>query len=226
MDASHPCIVDVYHGDTIASMSSMKANGIVGLIHKASQGDGSHDLAYASRRKAWLNGEPAIVDGKEVTVLWGAYHFNTGATVESQVNNFFLHAQPDEHTLMVLDFEDNRASNMTIHQCWSFLLRADEKLGRQLAIYSGNRLKDLIGQAETAYVQAISQHKLWLCQYGPKAVLPRGFSKWWLWQRWADGYGSKPIPSIPGLHSGVDLSVYEGTAEQLTAEWTGTEGIA
>lgn len=226
MDASRPSIVDVYHGDTITDMPAMKRAGIVGMIHKASQGDGSHDPAYLSRREQWMNGEPARVDGQDVFPLWGAYHFNTGATVESQIDNFFRHAQPDEHTLMVLDFEDNRASNMTIAQCRSFLMQADAKLGRQLALYSGNRLKDLIGHVELAEVQFLATHRLWLCQYGPRAVLPRGFNKWWLWQRWADGYGTRPIPSVPGLHSGVDLSVYEGSAEELTAEWTGTEGVA
>lgn len=226
MDASRPCVVDLYHGDTIASMSAMKKAGIVGIIHKASQGDGSHDFAYAARRKSWLNGEPAIVDGKEVPPLWGAYHFNTGEPIESQVDNFFLHAQPDEHTLMVLDFEDNRASNMTIFQCRSFLMLADAKLGCSLTLYSGNRLKDLIGHVELADVQFLATHRLWLCQYGPKAITPRGFSKYWLWQKWADGYGPKPIPSVPGLHAGADLSVYEGTAEQLTAEWTGMEAMA
>jgi hypothetical protein len=48
---------------------------------------------------------------------------------------------------MALDLEDYRASQMTLAQAVQFLQRGDEKLGRPLWIYSGNRIKELIVNA-------------------------------------------------------------------------------
>ena len=36
--------------------------------------------------------------------MWGAYCFNTGEPVADQVDEFFKVADPDDQTLMALDF--------------------------------------------------------------------------------------------------------------------------
>ncbi|MGY3081997.1 hypothetical protein ACVWZZ_008405 [Bradyrhizobium sp. LM6.10] len=102
------------------------------MIHKATQGRAYRDPDYATRRKAATN----------AGLLWGAYHFATGDAVELQIENFIKTAQPDERTLMVLDFEDNRPSNMSPQQAVEFLRQLEARLGRRGAIYSGNRLKE------------------------------------------------------------------------------------
>ena len=111
---------------------------------------------------------------------------------------------------------------MSVHEAVSFMKLVEDKTGRSCAIYSGNRLKETIGQLGKDEFQYITSRKLWLCQYGLKAKLPKGFDKYWLWQYTGDGVG--PLPHyIDGItcsgNSGIDLNVYNGTFDQLKKEW-------
>ena len=214
-----PRVVDIYHGDLVggsgpalAGFQQAAAAGVWGIIHKSSQGTRYKDTSYDARRPAAL----------EAGLLWGAYHFNTGEDVETQVDWFIKSADPDEQTLMVLDFEDNPKSNMTVSQAIEFLHLLEEKIGRKGAIYSGNRLKEAIARLGPEDLAYVTSHRLWLCQYGPRALLPKGFSKYWLWQYTGDGIGSLPhyVPgsTVPG-GKGIDLNVFNGTREELEASW-------
>lgn len=204
-----PRVVDISHHNTVVDLKATAAAGVWGIIHKSSQGAAYRDPNYAGRRS------PAVAAG----LLWGAYHFNTGDPVAQQVDYFLKCAAPDDQTLMVLDYEDNRLSNMSISDAVDFLQLLEQKLGRKGAIYSGNRLKENIGKLSPKDRDYLLGHRLWLCQYGPKAVLPTGFKSWWLWQYTGDGIGPPPhsIAGIPG--SGIDLNTYLGTRAQLAKEW-------
>lgn len=206
-----PRVVDISHHNTVIDLKATAAAGVWGVIHKASQGRSYRDPDYTSRRAL----------AKAACLLWGAYHFNTGDPVKDQVENFLSAAKPDDQTLMVLDFEDNRLSNMTIEQAADFLVEIPKRLGRPAAIYSGNRLKELLPGATQSARDLICRHRLWLCQYGPRAVLPAGFDHYWLWQYTGDGIGPQPH-SIAGIKgTGIDLNAFDGTREQLAAGWSG-----
>lgn len=203
-----PLVVDVYHGNDIDvdGFAKFKAAGGVGVIHKASEGIHTTDSLYASRRKK------ALAAG----LMWGAYHFNSGDDPAKQVARFFDAAQPDEHTLMALDFEDNPKSQMSIEQARAFLTIADAKLGRRLMIYGGNRIKEKLPHKDDFF----GKHRLWLCQYGMHAVLPTSWTEYWLWQYCADGVGPQPH-HVPGFPGNPDLNTSERTPAQLVAEWAG-----
>ena len=210
-----PRVVDISHHNTgtlsggVIDFGAMRDAGIWGVIGKATQGSAYKDPLYASRRK----------DATRAGLLWGAYHFNTGDKVSDQVDNFLACADPDDKMLLVLDFEDNRLSQMSIGQAIEFLHLVEVKVGRAPAIYSGNRVKDNIGKLSSADRTYLTSHRLWLCEYGPHAVLPAGWKSWWLWQYTGDGIGPQPH-SIAGIKgSGIDLNVYAGTREQLAQEW-------
>lgn len=214
-----PVVADIYHGDRVGGSGpaydgfvQAKEAGILGIIHKSSQGLNFADRAYSRRRK----------DAERAGLLWGAYHFNTGDTVKYQVDHFLVSAEPDEKTLLALDFEDNPRSNMTVQQAVEFLKIAEEKLGRKLVIYSGNRLKDSMRKLGKADQEYLAEHKLWLAQYGKRATVPSGFGRYFLWQYTGDGIGAFPhyVPGItvPGGR-GIDLNIYAGTTEELETEW-------
>ena len=213
--AMTPRVIDIYWGDNvegkdcIAGFTKAQAAGIWGVIHKASQGTTNADRAYSRRRDAC----------KQVGLLWGAYHFNNGENVKDQADWFIKCAKPDSKTLMVLDFEDNPRSQMSIHEAVSFMKLIEDKTGRSCAIYSGNRLKETIGQLGKDEFQFITARKLWICQYGPKVKLPKGYNDYWLWQYTGDGIGPMPH-KVDGIQNNCDLNVYDGTLQQLTDEWT------
>lgn len=215
-----PRVIDISHhnvgplkGGEIDFMAVLKA-GIWGVICKASEGSLYGDPTYEARRDAI----------KGAGLLHGAYHFNTGEAVKAQVDKFFREAQPDDQTLMVLDYEEQTVAskgNMSIQQAVVFLHQVEDRLGRKAAIYSGNRLKETIGalgRDDRAYICA---HRLWLAQYGSHAVLPPGFANYWLWQYTGDGFGQPPH-SIAGVKgNGIDLNAFNGTYEELKAGWSG-----
>ena len=139
--------------------------------------------------------------------------------------NFLAAAEPDVSTFVALDFEDNRASNMSIGQACDFLAAIDAKLGRPCAIYSGNRMKETIVHATADQRALLVKRHLWLCQYGPAPRLtdanghPLPWAKCFLWQYTGDGIGLMPH-AIPGIQNHMDINHYDGTDDALKAEWT------
>lgn len=200
-----PMVVDIYHGDVVTDLKATAAAGVRGIIHKASQGAGIGDDTYEVRRRL----------AKDAGLLWGAYHFANDEPVADQVENFLKWAAPDDDTLLALDFEPNKSNTMRIEQAREFLEMMFDKTGRRPVLYSGNLIKEELGRNIDPF---FAQHRLWLCQYGPSAKLPATWSKYWLWQYTGDGVG--PLPhTVPGIRGMIDLNVYDGTPEQLKAEW-------
>lgn len=194
-----PNVIDIYHGNVVHDFAALKAAGILGVIHKCTQGANYVDPLYATRRKA----------ATDAGLLWGAYTFNTGEPVGAQITEFFSHAEPDASTLMALDFEDNPHSEMSLAQAKAFLVQGDAELGRKLVIYSGNRAKDLLGSKVDPF---FGSHRLWLPQYGPVAKVQQSWSKQWLWQYSESG-------RLAGTDGALDFNFYSGTPQQLKGEW-------
>src|SRR3954465_5568860 len=101
-----PRVVDISHHNTVIDLNATAQSGVWAIIHKASQGSTYRDPDYAKRRTM----------AKDAGLRWGAYHFNDGSDVGAQVNNFLGAARPGPDTLLVLDFEDNPSSNMSMKQ--------------------------------------------------------------------------------------------------------------
>jgi lysozyme len=120
-------VVDIYHGDRVSSFKKAADFGIWGIIHKATTGATGKDAKYPTRRNPAGN----------AALLWGAYHWGTKADVAKQVKNFLDYAEPDQRTLVALDFERTGENTMTLDQAREFLTRIEEKLGRKAVIYSG-----------------------------------------------------------------------------------------
>lgn len=222
-------VLDIFHGDLFLSdvhkspslandLAQVKGSGIKGIFHKATQGVLAHDGLYAPRRRAI----------EDAGLMHGAYDFNTGDPVKQQVDYFFSVAEPGPRTACALDFEDNRASNMTLGQACDYLDLADARLGRRFWLYSGNRLKTLIVHATEEQRAFLSLHILWGCEYGSlfrmtddnRRPLPwrQGVG---LWQFTGDGIG--PLPhSVPGVATkGVDLNQWSDELGPLELAWPG-----
>jgi GH25 family lysozyme M1 (1,4-beta-N-acetylmuramidase) len=197
-----PVVVDLYHGDVVQDWGRVAAAGIQGMIHKASQHDA--DGLFKIR----------VRDARQAGLLVGAYHFGTSEDVKTQVDRFLSVVGDDDDILLALDHETYRRDYMNLDQAQDFLQQVFDRTGQRPALYSGNLLKEqLDGQAN----EFISSHRLWLCQYGPKAKLPPGFDHYFLWQYTGDGEG--PLPhNIDGFQTkGIDLNVYSG--DNLATEW-------
>ena len=220
----NPKVVDIYHlnannaqGGDGADFHACYAAGFRGIIHKASQGAHLPDRLYAERK----------AKARAAGLLWGAYHFNSGADVAAQAKYFLERAQPDAATEMCLDWEDNprRAGGMmNLAQAKEFLDRVDQSIGRTASLYSGNVVKEWAPHMSDADREFFAKHKLWLCQYaGAPALtdynrLPLPWETAWLWQYTGDGVG--PLPhNVSGIGRNMDINHYAGGDEELAAQW-------
>lgn len=204
-----PRVIDIYWNDDVDSDSFVKAQkaGIWGVIHKCTQGTTFKDPKYEERRQMAI----------DAGLLWGAYHFNEGNNVVGQVDNFLSHCNPDENTLVCLDFEPCK-NNMSVSSAISFMNSVEKRIGKTCVMYSGSRLKETIGDLSDANIEYLNSRKLWIASYTSTLHLPKGIDKWWLWQYTGDGEGQSP-QKVDGFKT-VDLSIYNGKdREQFGVEW-------
>ena len=205
---TNPLCVDLSHWDPATSYPKLKTAGIPAVIYKATQGQSYCDPTYKEQRRM----------ARDAGMLWGAYHFADGTSPQGQADHFLLFAEIGPADLFCLDFEDNQNSSMSIDGAHQFIDCVESALNRpgELVFYSGNRVKDLLGNKKDAYLGTL---RLWLAQYGSNPVCQCSWSSWWLWQYTDGQYGPGPY-TFPGLdQSGVDCNSFEGSAHQLAAQW-------
>jgi lysozyme len=199
-------VVDLSHHNGNVDLTKAKADGIVGVIHKASQGTSMGDNKYQTNR------EKANTAG----LLWGAYHFGTKGDGKAQADFFLSKANPDDQTLLVLDFEPNGNSTMTLAQAKAFVSRINEVRGSFPGLYSGNLIKEQLGGKPPDPV--LSQCFLWIAQYGPQATnIPATWPTWTFWQYTDGNLGPQPH-SVDGIGK-CDRDRFNGSIETLRKLW-------
>jgi lysozyme len=203
-----PMVVDLSHWDPADDYEAVKADGIVGVIYKATEGVSYTDPTYVAQQQA----------AKACGLRWGSYHFADASSVRGQIDNYLRFASPDPDELFCLDWEDNPSGNgmMSVNDCKTWITEVERQLGRegQCVIYSGNTAKEQIDGADPFF----GARRLWLAQYSSTPEWQRSWVSFWLWQFTDGEYGQTPH-AIDGVGS-CDINSYnDGTAERLIAEW-------
>jgi lysozyme len=196
-------VIDISHYQSIpVSLEAAAAEGVRGVVHKCTQGNSYIDNKCAAR---WYL-------AKEAGLLWGLYHYLNPGSLRQQVDHFWRQAQQvgDGETLLCLDYEEAAITLPAVADALGYLAALS---GRSPVLYSGHVLKDKGGAA--AFPE-LANYRLWLAQYGPKAVLPAGYTEWWLWQFTDEG-------SVAGVAGNVDCNAYTGMDDELAYEWPGVE---
>lgn len=191
-------VIDLSHHNVVTDFKKVQKSGVVGIIHKATQGITTVDKDFAARVS------PIRTSG----MMHGAYHFGIGADGVIQARHFLATVKPDDRTLLALDFEPNtRGGTMTLAQAKAFVTYVHQQTGRWPLLYSGHLVKDLLGQTRDA---TLAKCGLWLAQYGPKAVIQPTWAKWTLWQYTESG-------TVPGITGDVDRNYFAGNPNDLRA---------
>ena len=198
-------VVDVSHYNTDVDFAKLKAAGIVGVIHKATQGSANWDPTYETHR----------ADALQAGLLWGAYHFGTDSDGVQQAINFLNVLGDPTSTLIALDFESNPTGpSMSLEEARAFITHTRAATGRNPGLYSGHAIKQLLG---TGTDSVLAQCWFWLAQYGPTAVVPPNWDTWTLWQYTDGALGPEPT-EIPGVGR-FDRDLFNGSADDLRAFW-------
>lgn len=205
-------VVDLsHHNQANVDFTRASAAGILGVIHKATQGTGFVDPMYATRRTAASN----------AGLLWGAYHFGTAADPVAQAKNFLKVANPTSNDILVLDLEKNTTTpgyDMTLDQARAFVGFVQNATGVTPGLYGGAYLRDQLGSALDPVLGACW---LWWAQYGPAALIPPNWGSFTLWQ-YTDGHHGNPPFNLDGVGP-CDRDLYQGSSNDLQTKWvTGT----
>lgn len=198
-------VVDISHHNGNPDFAGLKRAGILGVIHKASQGTAGPDPTYAARKTG----------AQSAGLLWGAYHFGTGEDGVAQADSFLRVVGDPAGQVLVLDFEPNTTGpSMSLEEARAFVTHVQQQTGRFPGLYSGHYIKDLLG---TNSDPVLSSCWLWLAQYGPTAVVPPNWSNWTLWQ-YTDGAIGPDPKEIPGVGR-FDRDLFNGGPEDLQVFW-------
>jgi lysozyme len=198
-------VIDLSHWNTVTDWAAVKKSGVVGVVHKFSQGQSYRDPQYIPRR------QPALAAG----LLWGRYHFADSTDVVGQVTNFLAGWEP--HELLALDWEDNSGDKLTLDQAEQFIELVTLQTGVVPVLYSGNTVKEAVkGQPRPI----LNKCRLWLPHYAEAYACPPGWDLPWIWQHTDKG-------AVPGIKGDVDANTYPGEADpdieldNLALEWHG-----
>jgi lysozyme len=196
-------VIDLSHHNGLAlDFRAAAAGGILGVIHKATQGAAGLDPTWEAHRAA------ALAAG----LRFGSYHFGDGSDGAGQARHFLQTVGPRPGELLALDLEGNPAGpSMTLEEARAFVTAVNDAVGRWPALYSGHTLKGMLGGRPDP---VLANCPLWLAQYGPAAVLPCGWTSWTLWQ-WTDGASGEPTPGV----GHCDRDRFAGDPAALGAFW-------
>ncbi len=200
-------VVDLSHHNTVTSFRDAKDSGLLGVIHKATEGTSFVDAHYSERQN------PALAAG----LFWGAYHFGIQGDVQSQVDHFLDIVHPGPTDLLVLDFEPNpREGTMTLAEAESFVEQIHAQTGRFPGLYSGQSfLREQLGnRTETILTNCF----LWIARYSSQVPqLPPAFPTFTLWQYTDGNVGPQPH-QVPGIGR-CDRDKFNGDEVGLRNLW-------
>src|SRR5262245_45818946 len=128
--SSNASVIDLSHHNTVTSFKSIKGAGILGVIHKATQGTSYVDPTYKGR----------MAEALAAGLCWGAYHFLTEAPAADQMAWFLKNAGLPNGSRIVLDYEDDDLTISMLHDCLDYL--SINAPSMQICIYSGHLIKE------------------------------------------------------------------------------------
>lgn len=199
-------IVDISHHQKYVDFNAIKLAGIIGVIHKCTQGTGFIDDKYKSRMEL----------AKSVGLLWGAYHFGEDATVETQIDHFLTNADLDVNDLAVLDFEKYDTDQMTLQQAKEFVGRVYTHRKQFPWLYTGaSFINEKLG---TKIDPVLKNCYLWIAQYNNKEIkVPPTWKKWTMWQ-YTDGVNGNNPHEVNGIGP-CDRNLFDGNLLELKKLW-------
>jgi len=201
----NPVVIDISHHNPTPNWAQLKANGTLGIIHKATEGTSYVDDQLFNRAR------PAMDAG----LKWATYHFMRGTDINRQMDHYLATIDPVDGERVCLDHEDTATSLAELEQAVAYLLSCRPDL--QITIYSGHVIKEQLGNARSDILA--NETSLWIAQYTTAAAptWPKGtWPTWSLWQ-----YTDKATAT--GVSQPVDGNKWNGDEASLL-KWFGPAG--
>jgi GH25 family lysozyme M1 (1,4-beta-N-acetylmuramidase) len=188
---------------------------VVAIIHQATSGN-KKDAKYAERKAL------ALSKGYK----WGAYHLGLPGDPIQQADFYLSVTQPGSDEVIALDIETlDPKKSMTLENARLFIAHIKEKTGRYPLFY-GNQ--SIIQQVSSSYGKRgeFSLAPLWYARYKSTVHdFPKGtWPTYTLWQfkselNCTQNALDKCPYVVPGTEPDMDVSVYNGTIDDLKKRW-------
>ena len=203
-------IIDLSHHNPTPDFVAAEAAGLVGVIHKATEGTDFTDDEY------WRRRQPA----EDAGLLWGAYHFLKHGNARDQIDFFLNKTMPLKGSRAVIDYEHDDCTLDDLHEAVETLAKGAPSL--QIAVYGGHLLKQQLGDHSD---DLLATTALWIAQYTSDASPTWPQNTWPVWSLWqySDGSSGGEPRSMPGFSPPFDCNVFNGSLDQCRA-WMGPAG--
>src|SRR5262245_43775661 len=198
-------VIDLSHWNPTPDWATLKQAGIIGVIHKATEGTSYVDPCLFDRAR----------DALDAGLCWSTYHFLTDADPEEQMQHYLTTIDPREGERVCIDHEDDDTTLEQLQDAVTYIL--DNRPDLQITIYSGHTIKNQL--PDTVHDDILAGTSLWIAHYTSNAspTWPTGTWKTWsLWQ-WTDS------EDVPGCDEPVDGDRWNGNPANLPL-WFGPAG--
>jgi lysozyme len=200
-------IADLSHYNAPVDFTAAARGGLLGVVHKATQGLSDVDPTYAERRP----------QAQAAGLLWGAYHFGTNADGATQARHLLLTVGNLSQVLVILDFEApaTAGDGMSTAQAEAFATTIMAATGRYPGLYS---TRDYLAQTGADRSPVLANCWLWLADYNAAPpVAPPAWRTWTMWQ-YTDGQQGNEPRTVPGIGP-CDRDQFNGELPGLHALW-------
>ena len=190
-----PLVIDLSHHNPTPNWQQIKVAGVVGIIHKATEGTSFVDEDYEPRRQA------AIAAG----LSWSSYHFLKHGSVPQQMQHYAKTANAGIGDRLIVDFEDTDCTFTDLEDAVQWLFANTDC---EVTVYGSNHLVDSVA-GKTSPI--LSKTSLWQARYNATKEPDVPTNIWPTWSLWQ--YTDKAI--VPGISKPVDGNKWNGDPDKL-----------
>jgi len=200
-------VIDPFFANSIDWDKLATEPRVVAIIHKSTIGTTKLDPGYVKRKE----------EARKRGYLWGSYHWGVSGEPEKQADFYIDTVKPGPDELIALDLEDaNSQKLMNVDEAILFVERVKVRTGRYPVLYTNHSSAKLISEKFRGSV--FTRTPLWYARFKAKVTdLPAGvWESYTLWQ-----FSSEILPQlpVPGTKPDMDINVFNGSVEQLKADW-------
>lgn len=189
---SNTWVIDLSHHNTVTSFEDIRASGIIGVIHKATEGIEFSDPDY------WMRRDEAEAAG----LMWASYHFLRPGDVGLQMENFLNKVQPGPGERLVIDYEDEDCTLDELRDAIRILHGVVPEC--ELTVYSGHLIKEQLGDD---FDPVLAMTSLWIAQYTEAPEPDWPMATWEVWTLWQYGETGE----VPGVEGPCDVNSFNGS---------------
>jgi len=200
-------VVDLSHYNHPVDFVEAAAGGILGVVHKATEGLENIDPMYAERRPL----------AQSVGLLWGAYHLGHSLNGVAQAHHYLSIIGDTNGVLLMLDLEiPSGDPGMGRLQAEAFVEAVYAATSRYPGIYS---TPDYLAEIGAGQSTVLRNCWLWIADYRLVAepVVPSPWKIWTMWQ-YTDGKDGNEPRTAAGIGP-CDRDQFNGEPTGLHALW-------